>query len=203
MSLRQLVTVAFVSALLLAANVRAADVYPEQAAERTAQAEAAMIRRLSRTHLKQRWRPDRPKRPSTLRRVREENISDQEVREIRAVMLQYYPGTIVNIGAVTEGCHCADGPACNNQVWVVADRDQVSNGLRLSRIGGAWMIGPVQEWWLEYEAYQRRLLEARKIPDREERGRRYQALTEEQTQLLMWAPQCDDPRQAQRDSWRY
>ncbi|MEO0423599.1 MAG: hypothetical protein AAF184_14775 [Pseudomonadota bacterium] len=151
----------------------------------------------------QRWPPDRPKRPATLRRVREENISDEEVREIRAVMLSHFPGAIVNIGAVTEGCHCADGPACENQVWVVADRNQVSNGLRLSRIGGVWLIGPVQEWWLEYEAYQQRLLEARKIRDREERGRRYQALTEEQRQLESWSPQCDDPRQAYQDSRRY
>jgi hypothetical protein len=24
-------------------------------------------------------------------------------------------------------------------------------GLQLSRIGGRWAIGPVQEWWLEFE----------------------------------------------------
>ncbi len=137
-----------------------------------------------------RIRARRPTRPRSLRRVREENISDNEVREIEAIMHQHYPGAIVNISAVTNGCACADGPACDSQVWVVADRDRVSNGLVLSQIAGQWMIGPVQEWWLAYEDLQGRLREARRIRDREERARLYQELTEEQDLLERWSPYC-------------
>lgn len=129
---------------------------------------------------------ERPRRPTRARergRVREENISDNEVREIRTVMHRYYPGAIVNISAVTTGCPCADGPACDNQVWIVADRGNESHGLMLSRIGGQWMIGPVQEWWMSFEDYQRRFREARQVRDREERGRRYERLTRERMML--------------------
>ena len=82
--------------------------------------------------------------------LREENISDEEVREVGAVMSEYFPGAIVNIGGVTAGCPCADGVSCDSQVWVVAHRANRSNGLMLSRVEGNWTIGPLQKWWRRY-----------------------------------------------------
>lgn len=80
--------------------------------------------------------------------LREENISDEEVREIQAIMVEEFPGAIVNIGGVTTDCPCEDGPTCDSRVWVVAHRDATSSGLMLSRIGAEWQIGPLQDWWL-------------------------------------------------------
>ena len=84
--------------------------------------------------------------------LRDTNISDEEVREVEAVVRQTIPGAIVDIEGVVTGCDCGDGPACSEQVWIVAYRPERSRGLQLSRIGGHWTIGPVQQWWLDYDA---------------------------------------------------
>jgi hypothetical protein len=65
------------------------------------------------------------------------------------------PGAIVNIGAVTVGCPCEDGAGSADQVWIVAQRADRSDGLLLSRIKNRWVIGPVQRWWLAYAAFER------------------------------------------------
>jgi hypothetical protein len=83
--------------------------------------------------------------------MREANITDQEVREIQAAALDVVPRAIVNIGAVTTGCPCEDGPSCTDQVWIVATDSSRSKGLLLSRILGSWAVGPVQTWWLRYD----------------------------------------------------
>ena len=83
--------------------------------------------------------------------MRAENINAEEVRETQSVMSSVLPGAIVNISAVVSGCPCEDGPACADQVWVVAYRPAWSKGLQLSKIGGHWAVGPVQQWWLDYE----------------------------------------------------
>lgn len=80
--------------------------------------------------------------------LRQENITDNEVREIEAVMQEMFPGSVVYISAVTTGCPCEDGPDCTDQVWSVAFRDGVNSELALSRIDGEWQIGPLQDWWL-------------------------------------------------------
>jgi hypothetical protein len=90
--------------------------------------------------------------------LREDNISDEEVREIEAATIEYFPGALVNISGVTAGCPCQDGPACDSQVWVVAYRDDRSDGLLLSRIEGVWIIGPVQRWWHQYEKLEHQML---------------------------------------------
>jgi len=84
--------------------------------------------------------------------LRATNITDEEVREIQAVVRQTIPGAIVDIEGVVTGCDCGDGPACSDQVWIVAYRPERSRGLQVSRISGHWTIGPVQQWWLDYEA---------------------------------------------------
>jgi hypothetical protein len=66
-------------------------------------------------------------------------------------MSSLLPDAIVNISGVVTGCACEDGPACSDQVWVVAYRPEWSKGLELSKINGHWTVGPLQQWWLDYE----------------------------------------------------
>lgn len=86
--------------------------------------------------------------------LRETNISDVEVREIQAIAAVVSPGAIVNISGVVTGCPCEDGPACTDQVWIVAHRDNQSHGLQLSKIDDHWAIGAVQQWWLDWDSLQ-------------------------------------------------
>jgi hypothetical protein len=88
--------------------------------------------------------------------LRYENIRDTEVAEIRRVAASVVPRAIVNISGVVEGCPCEDGPACSEQVWILAYRSDKTVGLLLSKIKGQWTIGPVQQWWLNYEDLQSR-----------------------------------------------
>ncbi len=79
--------------------------------------------------------------------LREENLSDEEAREVESLMRLHYPGAIVVIGPVIDGCLCEDGPACDGQVWVTAQQNDTNPALLLSRIAENWTIGPVQTWW--------------------------------------------------------
>jgi hypothetical protein len=91
-------------------------------------------------------RPERRNGP-----LREANLSDNEVREIQAISFRVFPGAILNISGVVSGCPCEEGPACADQVWVVARSGGQTSGLQLSRVGGRWAIGVVQQWWLDYQ----------------------------------------------------
>ena len=86
--------------------------------------------------------------------VRELNVSDEEIREIQSVSSRIFPGWILNVSAVVTGCQCEEGPACSDQVWVVAHSAGRTQGLQLSRIAGHWTIGAVQQWWLDLEKVQ-------------------------------------------------
>ena len=99
-------------------------------------------------------RPRRREQPS-----RPTNIGDDEVREIQRLTADLWPDSIVNISTVVVGCPCEDGPSCTDQVWVAGQRRAVIKGLLLSRIEGRWAVGPVQQWWMEYERLQSRRAE--------------------------------------------
>lgn len=147
-------------------------------------------------------RPERIDGPLT-----DTNISDSEVLQVQAIVLELHPGAIVNIGGVTDQCPCEDGPGCAAQVWVVAHDLGQSHGLMLSKIEGNWQLGPVQEWWLEYDmliARMRRALDQNQDwnPDRldllpwhphfvEKRvDAEYIRLADEQALLMERAPKC-------------
>jgi len=83
--------------------------------------------------------------------LRAENISDEEVREIESIGLGLMPGALVNISGVVTGCPCEEGASCSDQVWIVVYRPGESKGVQLSKIGGRWGIGPLQQWWFDYE----------------------------------------------------
>ncbi len=93
--------------------------------------------------------PIEPRRPVRKDEpLREVNISDIEVREIETLMKDLYPASIVYISPVTTGCPCEDGSDCTDQVWSIAQKDNRSYELSLSRIEDQWQVGPLQEWWL-------------------------------------------------------
>ena len=121
--------------------------------------------------------------------LRDENISDEEVRQVEAVTDEIYPGAIVNISGVTSGCPCEDGPSCTSQVWVVAYRDGRNDGLMLSKIDDDWVVGPLQQWWLAWDKLQSRkraTLSTREPGYREN----YLKLREEQQKLQDAYPTC-------------
>ena len=99
--------------------------------------------------IEERIRATRPR--NRLTPARAENISDEEVREVKAVVAQVLAKAIVNISTVVTGCECEDGPFCTEQVWVITYGSVAGQGLLLSRIAHRWKIGPVQQWWLDYE----------------------------------------------------
>lgn len=104
---------------------------------------------------RRRWAvEDRIRKVRPIRReapLREANITDREIEQITAAGRHLLPGAIVNIGSVVTGCPCEDGPLCTDQVWIVVYRPDQSIGRLLSRIGGSWQIGRVQQWYLDYE----------------------------------------------------
>jgi hypothetical protein len=115
--------------------------------------------------------------------LRRENINDLEVRELQAATRAVLPEAIVNIGGVSSDCPCEDGPGCSAQVWVVAYDPKETVGLMFTKTDGHWGIGPVQSWWLQYDALQQRrpswLNEAK-----------YVAWSEEQEALYAAFPSC-------------
>jgi len=66
----------------------------------------------------------RPKAP-----LREINISDEEVRQIEAVVRELIPGAIVTISGVAQGCPCEDGPGCSAQVWTAVYSSERTSSL--------------------------------------------------------------------------
>ncbi|HEX4376113.1 MAG TPA: hypothetical protein VHZ99_03065 [Steroidobacteraceae bacterium] len=108
---------------------------------------------------------------------RELNLSDDEVREIRGVMLEVMPGAILNISGVVSGCLCQDGTACSAQVWVLAEypqRPERSKDVELSAINGHWVIGSLQRWYLDSEN-----LESKQFPSRDAYDAARQTLNDE------------------------
>jgi hypothetical protein len=83
---------------------------------------------------------------SAASRLRYENIRDDEVAEIRQVVAKIAPGIVINIDSVVEGCDCAEGSACTDQVRVVSQRSDRPFFLLLSRMNGHWDLGPVEKW---------------------------------------------------------
>jgi len=79
------------------------------------------------------------------------NISDNEIREIQLLAEKYLPKSLLNISPVVTGCPCEEGPQCTDQVYIVAETAQSSKGLLMSRVRNAWVVGPVQQWWLKHD----------------------------------------------------
>ena len=76
-------------------------------------------------------------------------ISDNEMREIQQVALEYVPRALVNFSPIVTGCPCEEGPQCKDQIYILANRGQTTVGLELVRIEDTWKVGSVQTWWLK------------------------------------------------------
>ena len=87
--------------------------------------------------------------------MREENLSDHEVREIQASIRKVYPEMIVNIGTVTMGCSCEEGPDCTSKVWVTSLNDNKMDALLMSRVGGRWLLSRNDQYRIDYERYEK------------------------------------------------
>jgi hypothetical protein len=118
--------------------------------------------------------------------LRQDNITDEEVREVQRAALEVYPDSIVNISGVAEGCDCEEGPRCTAQVWLVLYNENQTRGLELSKIDGHWKVGALQSWWLQYAAHQ-------KIFHGFGRGPKDLAWQQENQRLLGDFPTCPAP----------
>jgi hypothetical protein len=78
------------------------------------------------------------------------NISDEEIREVEAITAKVLPRATVNISPVVTGCPCEEGPACTDQLYVVALKGDITRSVQLSRVKDVWQVGIVQEWWWRY-----------------------------------------------------
>ena len=135
-------------------------------------------------------RPTRPRRTADDdRALRAENLTDQEVDEITRAVQARRPGAMVNIGGASAGCDCQNGPDCSSEVWAVAYQPDASHGLRLARINQQWRIGPLQAWWLAYDALAR--FPADGLHPKSEAGRaRTRAWLDARAALLDAYPTC-------------
>lgn len=122
------------------------------------------------------------------RSMRDENIRDEEVKELQIVIATLDKGSITSIGPVIAGCHCEEGPACTAEVTVALHKPGQSVGMNFSRIEGKWQLGLLQKWDLKYGAAQARYWN-RRVPAAE-RGKQQQAYVEELATLLAEMPQC-------------
>lgn len=120
--------------------------------------------------------------------LREDNISDIEVREIQRLALARNSDAVVNIGGVVAGCACEEGASCVAQIAIVAYTPARSDRLILSRVDGHWRWSQLQQWWFEDEALQARYREASGTPQEIRETR--MTLSEEREQLLKRAPRC-------------
>ena len=75
---------------------------------------------------------------------REENLTDIEVREIKRLVINRYPGALVMIGGSTDGCKCEEGPECSSQVIVNGRINDENYDVALSKLGDQWAIS--KEW---------------------------------------------------------
>lgn len=96
--------------------------------------------------------PTRYRSPASFREI---DINDEEIREIEGVVRELIPGAIVMISGVAKGCPCEDGPACAAQVWIAVHLPKQTRSLELSDINDHWVIGPVQQWFLDSGQLQR------------------------------------------------
>jgi hypothetical protein len=121
--------------------------------------------------------------------MREINLSDGEVREIEAIAGKYAMHSMLNISPVIAGCACEEGPLCTDQVYVVATTPDETVGLQLSRVRNAWTVGPVQQWWLQFDK-----LRARKAT------MDYAKYVDAKNRMLLEFPMCALKDGAQRDA---
>lgn len=84
-------------------------------------------------------------------KLRDENITDQEVREIQSLVQSFTYGEINYIGGVLDSCHCTEGPECTATLDIAVVSDLGTKQYELSLQSKKWELGKTQRWLLEYE----------------------------------------------------
>lgn len=102
--------------------------------------------------------------PPALGTLREENITDSEVRELQKIVAERTPGTIVQFGPVTVGCACGESPSCTHQVMLTVERASPYTAVQFSRVKGTWQLSERQILALRSEQIRQRRLALSKTP---------------------------------------
>ncbi len=86
--------------------------------------------------------------------LRYENITDNEVREIRQRLDDQSLGDIVSISGVVAACGCEEVAACTDQVAIDLVKAGQPRRVIMSHVNGKWDLGRLQAWWLRLEDYE-------------------------------------------------
>ena len=92
-------------------------------------------------------------------KLRDENITDQEVREIQSLVQSFTYGEINYIGGVLDSCPCTEGPECKALLDIAVINDLGTKKYELSLQLTKWSLGKTQQWFLEYEKLMSTLIE--------------------------------------------
>lgn len=97
---------------------------------------------------------DRALNRSRLKRtLREENIRDQEVKEIQGEVAARMLGDIRHIGPVWAECPCEEGPQCSGQVTVTLSKQERTTGVTFSKLADKWRVSVTEDWDRRYRAF--------------------------------------------------
>ena len=73
------------------------------------------------------------------------------MREVQDFAQKYLPNTMVNVSPVVDGLPLRRrARMCTAQVYVVTTPARKPKGLQLSRVKDQWIVGVVQQWWMQY-----------------------------------------------------
>jgi hypothetical protein len=113
---------------------------------------------------------------------REENITDEEVREIQKVVAEKIPGSILRIGPVTVGCQCSERPGCTNEVVLVVSNAARTIQATFARVKKVWQLSEATRLELRRQqlAEKRRLLSS--VPPADQAA--YRKELDRETELL-------------------
>jgi hypothetical protein len=130
-----------------------------------------------------------PPRNAGLGNLREENITDEEVREVQKVVDEKMPGEIRRIGPVTVGCGCAERPGCTNELVIVVKTKAMADEVTLARVRKVWQLSELQQ----LELRRQRIREKRRLMSTapaQERAAYRKELEREEQLLLNDLPAC-------------
>ena len=88
--------------------------------------------------------------------VRDENLHDREVEEIRAAVYRASNGQITSIGTVKTGCDCEENGTCSDHVDVSLQISSAASLLLTAvRVDGVWRLSRHSLWQLDLDKLNR------------------------------------------------
>jgi len=89
--------------------------------------------------------------------IRDKNITDEEVHQIKAAVSSFSKGDINYIGVVKDYCRCMNGPGCKATVDITVKSPSETNLYELSQIKGVWQVGAKLQYALDYKKLKKRI----------------------------------------------